>query len=104
MVRARDLDPNLPANISVFCVGLKIPRRAFRIAPWRLLEEYEQGNIQFRNAPLRDMKYHYCCLSKALSLGPTTSKLLRAAGIEHELIDVSCGGQESGEHSRRITI
>jgi len=57
-----------------------------------LLEEYGQGNIQFRSAPLKNVKYHYCCLSKALSLGPTTSKLLRAAGIEHELIDVCCGG------------
>ena len=39
-----------------------------------------------------NVKYHQCCLSKALSLCPTTMKLLEVAGVEFETVEECCGG------------
>src|SRR5208282_294705 len=35
-----------------------------------LLEEYNHGNLEFTHRTTESVQYHYCCLSKALSLGP----------------------------------
>jgi Fe-S oxidoreductase len=57
-----------------------------------LMEEYEHGNFQFKSDPSEHVKYHYCCLSKALNLAPTTTSLLRVAGIQCDQVDDCCGG------------
>jgi Fe-S oxidoreductase len=57
-----------------------------------LSEEYENGTIQFKSSPRQRAKYHYCCLSQALRLGPVTSKLLSEAGLDYEQVDDCCGG------------
>jgi Fe-S oxidoreductase len=57
-----------------------------------LMEEYEQHKVQFRKEPPEQVIYHYCCLSQALALGPITTKLLRAAGIQYQQVDNCCGG------------
>jgi Fe-S oxidoreductase len=57
-----------------------------------LVEEYEQGRIQFESERPEHVKYHYCCLSKSLSLAPMTTKLLRAAKITYEQVEDCCGG------------
>jgi len=57
-----------------------------------LLEEYNHGNLEFTHRAPEDVQYHYCCLSKTLSLGPVTSKLLDAAGCAQTQIEECCGG------------
>ncbi|HXY82803.1 MAG TPA: 4Fe-4S dicluster domain-containing protein [Candidatus Saccharimonadales bacterium] len=56
------------------------------------LEEYNQGTLKFPNTNAQPIQYHYCCLSKALSLGPVTSKLLDAAGFVQTQVEECCGG------------
>jgi len=74
-----------------------------------LLEEYEKGAIRFNNQPSQPVDYHCCCLSKAMSLPPVTTKLLKAAGLVPKQIDECCGGagvwgtfKENFEISREI--
>ncbi len=57
-----------------------------------LIGEYEKGNLHFNNDHADHVIYHYCCLSKALSLAPITRKLLRTAGIQFEQVEDCCGG------------
>jgi glycerol-3-phosphate dehydrogenase subunit C len=57
-----------------------------------LLEENEKGTINFSDKAPEHVDYHYCCLSKTLSLGPVTTKLLSEAGIDYRQIDDCCGG------------
>jgi glycerol-3-phosphate dehydrogenase subunit C len=57
-----------------------------------LCSELEMGNLEFDDQPQGKATYHYCCLSKALSLGQSTMKLLRAAGIECNFVEECCGG------------
>ncbi len=57
-----------------------------------LLEEYNQGKLNFSGKTPQHVSYHYCCLSKALSLGPITTRLLQAAGLDYDQIDECCGG------------
>ena len=57
-----------------------------------LYEEYESGQLRFRTEPKMKAQYHVCCLSRTLGLIPVTTKLLRAAGIEAEVIEDCCGG------------
>jgi glycerol-3-phosphate dehydrogenase subunit C len=57
-----------------------------------LLKEYESGNLHFIDGTQRNVIYHNCCLSKALSLGSTTTKLLDAASIPWTQVDDCCGG------------
>jgi glycerol-3-phosphate dehydrogenase subunit C len=57
-----------------------------------LAEEYENGNLRFEAGEPEHVTYHYCCLSKALSLAPVTTKLLKAAGIQLDQVEECCGG------------
>lgn len=57
-----------------------------------LLEEYDHGNLHFSDSSEQDVYYHYCCLSKALSLEPITTRLLQAAGLDCRQIEACCGG------------
>ena len=57
-----------------------------------LLKEYETGALHFNNQASRRVDYHCCCLSKAMSLVPVTTKLLKAAGLVVRQIDECCGG------------
>jgi len=57
-----------------------------------LMQEYEQGHIQFKTEASEHVIYHYCCLSKALSLAPYTTRLLHAAGVNYEQVEDCCGG------------
>jgi Fe-S oxidoreductase len=55
-------------------------------------EEYENGNLELVNEPPLEVVYQDCCLSKALSLAETTTKLLRAAGVYPHIVGDCCGG------------
>jgi Fe-S oxidoreductase len=57
-----------------------------------LHEEYEAGNLHFDAEPKQNVLYHVCCLSRTLGLAPVTTSLLRAAGMESEVIEECCGG------------
>jgi glycerol-3-phosphate dehydrogenase subunit C len=57
-----------------------------------LLEEHENGAIMFKDKSATRIQYHYCCLSKALGMGPTTSKLLAEAGFQQTQLEECCGG------------
>jgi glycerol-3-phosphate dehydrogenase subunit C len=57
-----------------------------------LMQEYEKGNLRFKTGQAEHVTYHYCCLSKALSLAPVTTKLLSAAGIQLDEVEECCGG------------
>ena len=57
-----------------------------------MLEEYEDGTIRFSEEEPQRVHYHYCCLSKTLSLGPITTKLLNSAALDCVQIDDCCGG------------
>jgi len=57
-----------------------------------LLEEYNHGDLEFTSRKQEPVQYHYCCLSKALSLGPVTVELLEAAGYAPTQIEECCGG------------
>ncbi len=58
-----------------------------------LLEEYHKGALHFAPPQIpQKVDYHCCCLSRALSLAPVTTKLLEAAGFTCRQIDDCCGG------------
>ncbi len=56
-----------------------------------LADEFDRGTFSFSKEPTSAV-YHYCCLSKALSLAPHTLKLLEAAGVRCEVVEDCCGG------------
>ena len=57
-----------------------------------LSARFEEGDLRFHSRHPVQAVYHYCCLSKALSLGPVTMKLLNAAGITCQVVEECCGG------------
>jgi glycerol-3-phosphate dehydrogenase subunit C len=57
-----------------------------------LHEAHEAGQLHFEVEPKLNAQYHLCCLSRTLGLLPVTTKLLRAAGIEPEVVEDCCGG------------
>jgi Fe-S oxidoreductase len=57
-----------------------------------LMQEYEKGNLRFKTNHAEHVIYHYCCLSKALSLALITKQLLSAAGIQLDEVEDCCGG------------
>lgn len=57
-----------------------------------LLEGYHDGMVRFSADSKHQVQYHYCCLSRTLSLGSTTCKLLCEAGIEYNMVEDCCGG------------
>lgn len=74
-----------------------------------LHEEHTRGTICFDRGATQSVHYHCCCLSKAMSMAPTTLGLLQAAGLTPYLIDECCGGagvwgtfKENFEISREI--
>jgi Fe-S oxidoreductase len=76
-----------------------------------LMEEYKKGNLHFKTDRPEHVIYHCCCLSKALSLAPITTKLLYAAGIQLDLVEDCCGGagvwgtfKENYEMSHEIAL
>lgn len=57
-----------------------------------LVRELEGGSLRFGAHPSQRVQYHYCCLSRALSLGKSTERLLSAAGFSYGILEDCCGG------------
>jgi len=58
-----------------------------------LLDEYNKGTLHFTpSRATREVEYHCCCLSKALSLAPVTTGILQTAGFKCRQVDECCGG------------